>query len=211
MQRSFSLEESVTFRSGALGLEGRLGVPEAARHAAVVCHPHPQYSGDMDNTVVVAAAWELRRKGVATLRFNFRGVGASEGDYGGGVGEAEDARAAVEFLRRRLPEAAIALGGYSFGAMVALVAGHDRPEVERLFTIALPATMFDAQPVLGSTKRKLFLLGDRDSFCPFAALETLVGQLAGDNALVRLAGADHFLLGFEERVGEEIARFVVAP
>lgn len=210
MQRRFS-EDAVTIRSGRLALEARLGAVEGARRAAVVCHPHPQYGGDMDSAVVVAVAAELRRQGVATLRFNFRGVGGSEGSYGGGSGEAEDARAAIAELRRRLPQAAIALGGYSFGAIVALLAGHDRSDVDRLFAVALPATMFDPRPVLASTKPKLFVLGDADSYCPVAALEALVAKLGGDNAIVRLTGADHFLFGFEQHVGEEVARFVAAP
>jgi alpha/beta superfamily hydrolase len=91
--------EPVRFPSGALWLEGRLSIPAGATRAAVVCHPHPQYGGDMDNSVVVATAAALGRRGIATLRFNFRGVGQSEGSYGEGVAELGDARAAVERLR----------------------------------------------------------------------------------------------------------------
>jgi uncharacterized protein len=208
MQRSLSEEEVVTFCSGKLRLEGRIAAAEESRFGAAICHPHPQYGGDMENSVVATCASALRAEGVATLRFNFRGVGASEGSYGGGSAEIEDALAAVSLLRERAPRAELSLGGYSFGAMVALLAGHGHPDVDRLFAIALPATMFDAEPILASGKPKLFLLGDRDSFCPFARLEQLVGRLAGPCSLVRLEDADHFLFGFEERVGAEVARFV---
>jgi alpha/beta superfamily hydrolase len=149
----------------------------------------------------------LAARGVATLRFNFRGVGESEGRYSGTL-EIEDARAAVALLRERLPGAPVALGGYSFGAMVALAAGHDHPDVDRLFAIALPVTMFDASAILPSTKPKLFVTGDRDPYCPYAALESLVASLAGDNRLVPLAGADHFLAGYGEALGDTVAGFV---
>jgi len=201
-------EETLRFAAGGLSLEGRVALPPSARRAAVVCHPHPQYGGDMDNSVVVGATRALQDAGVATLRFNFRGVGASEGSYSGGLAEAEDARAAVTCLREHLPSGAISLGGYSFGAMVALLAGHDHAEVDRLFAIALPATMFDTGPIEQSTKPKLLLLGDRDQYCPVPAMEALVARLAGENSLVRIEGADHFLFGVEERVGAEVARFV---
>ncbi|HSD11464.1 MAG TPA: alpha/beta fold hydrolase [Candidatus Binatia bacterium] len=200
-------EEPIQFRSGALSLEGRLWIPAAATHAAIVCHPHPQYGGDMDNSIVAATTAALRRRGLATLRFNFRGVGRSEGRYDEGRGEVDDARAAVELLRDELRNAAIALGGYSFGAMIALLGGHDHSEVDRLFAIALPVSMFDVSPIAGSSKPKVFLLGDRDPYCPFAALEAAVSRLAGENVLRSLDGADHFLFGFEDEVGEAVARF----
>src|SRR5437867_1445072 len=200
-------EQRVRFPSGAASLDGRLSIPAAASRAAVVCHPHPQYGGEMDNSIVVATAGALCRRGVATLRFNFRGVGRSEGRYGEGRGELQDARAAVDRLRDELPNTPIALGGYSFGAMVALLAGHGHAEVDRLFAIALPVSMFDVSPIAGSAKPKLFLAGDRDPYCPYAALEEVVSGLAGENVLHRLGGADHFLFGFEEEVGEAVSRF----
>jgi alpha/beta superfamily hydrolase len=207
MQRSTS-EEPVRIRSGSLSLEGRIALPPAATRAAVVCHPHPQYGGDMDNGVVIDTVGTLAARGVATLRFNFRGVGESGGSYSGTLAEVEDARAAAALLRERLPGAPLALGGYSFGAIVALAAGHDHPDVDRLFAIALPATMFDTSAIIPSTKPKLFVIGDRDPYCPYAALESLVASLAGDNRLVKLAGADHFLAGYGDSVGDSVAEFV---
>jgi alpha/beta superfamily hydrolase len=205
MQRT--TEEAVRFACGALTLEGRAVLAPGAPRAAIVCHPHPQYGGDMDNSVVTAAVRGLAERGFATLRFNFRGVGGSEGSYDGGRGEIDDARAAVAWLRERAPQATICLGGYSFGSIVALLAGSDSIEVDRLFAIALPVSMFDAAAIVSSPKAKLFVAGDRDPFCPWAGLETLVERLAGDNQLLRLAGADHFLFGHEEKVAEALTRF----
>jgi alpha/beta superfamily hydrolase len=201
-------EESVRFASGALTLEGRAVLPPDAVRAAIVCHPHPQYGGDMDNSVVTAVVRTLAERGVATLRFNFRGVGGSEGGYAGGPGETDDARAAVAWLRERSPQATIDLGGYSFGSIVALLAGHDAEAVERLFAIALPVSMFDSAPIVGSGKAKLFVAGDRDPYCPWPALEKTVERCSGENQLTRIAGADHFFFGDEERVAEAVARFV---
>src|SRR5439155_21102504 len=84
---------------------------------------------------------------------------------------------------------------------------HGHAEVDRLFAIALPVSMFDVSPIAGSAKPKLFLAGDRDPYCPYTALEAVVSGLAGENVLHRLGGADHFLSGFEEEVGEAVSRF----
>src|ERR1700720_4593000 len=115
-------ENQVTFRLGALSLEGLLAAGGGDSPAAVVCHPHPSYGGSMLNNVVeaiLAAMWQL---GYATLRFNFRGVGGSEGEHDGGRGEAEDAAAAMAFLLSQpgVRKTGAVMAGYSFGAMVAV-------------------------------------------------------------------------------------------
>ncbi len=162
----------------------------------------------MDSSVVVATAAALARDGVATLRFNFRGVGASEGESRADSSEIEDARAALAALRTHAPGVPIALGGYSFGSMIAMLAGHDDPAVDRLFAIALPVPMFDPSPIVASAKPKLFVSGDRDSYCPVPKLQALVAALAGENRVVTLDGADHFLFGHEERVARAVAEFL---
>ncbi len=88
----------VTFRCDALEIEGELTLPSRGTAGAVICHPHPQYGGDMDNPIILTVTRALQQAGFSTLRFNFRGVGGSDGSYGGGVGEADDARAAVRYL-----------------------------------------------------------------------------------------------------------------
>src|ERR1700753_2890717 len=94
-----------------------LGHPDA-RFAALVCHPHPLFGGTMHNKVVYRIARGMRRSGAVVLRFNFRGVGASEGAHAGGAGEIEDAGAALAFLRARYPGLPYSLAGFSFGARV---------------------------------------------------------------------------------------------
>ncbi len=111
------------FLDGPAGkLEGLLEEPEhqAPVEAAVVCHPHPQFGGTMHNKVVYRLARGLRKAGCVVLRFNFRGVNLSEGEYADGIGETEDARVALHDLRQRYRELPILAAGFSFGSRVAL-------------------------------------------------------------------------------------------
>src|SRR5438093_5275897 len=116
---------AVSIESKGPKLEALLHFPEQMlAPGVVVCHPHPMYGGDMHNNVVDAVCETAVTEGIAALRFNFRGIGASEGRYDNGVGEQDDVRAALAYLRE-LPEvdsARVALAGYSFGAAVALQA-----------------------------------------------------------------------------------------
>jgi alpha/beta superfamily hydrolase len=165
----------------------------------------------MDNQVVTDLAAHAQHAGVATLRFNFRGTGGSTGSYANGVGEADDARAAVAVLREACQRAHVALAGYSFGALVALMAGQDHADVDRLIAIAPPLTMFDMTFLRSCLKPKLFLLGDRDQYCPYSALEQLNGTLAGTNVLRRLPGEDHVLAGAGDAIGRAVVEFLESP
>src|SRR5436190_23830623 len=124
-------------------LEGILREAPSAVAAAVVCHPHPRGGGTMNNNVVYRAAKALVAGGVSALRFNFRGVGASTGAYADGVGEEEDVRAAIDFLRGHAPGLPIWITGVSFGARVGLKVGAHDDDVAKLFGIGLALRMFD--------------------------------------------------------------------
>src|SRR5438132_6608511 len=110
--------ESLRVEGPAGKLECLVEEPEdrEPREAFLVCHPHPQGGGTMHNKVVYRMARGLRRAGAVVLRFNYRGVNLSEGKYDQGIGEMEDARAALEYLRSRYPDLPFSLGGFSFGA-----------------------------------------------------------------------------------------------
>src|SRR5690606_755555 len=119
----------IAFTSEGLSLEGILHQPVSAPFpAAAVCHPHPLYGGDMNNYVVVAVCQALADAGIASLRFNYRGVGDSEGEYGDGLGERTDAAAALAYLRQlaQADQDRMGIVGYSFGATVALAAADER-------------------------------------------------------------------------------------
>src|SRR5205823_9505021 len=128
---------AVDFQSDGLRLEGALRPRPYARLAAVVLHPHPLYGGDMDNHVVTSLCAALNTLGVTTLRFNFRGAGASEGAHDNGRGEVDDALAAVSFVRDASPGIPLVLVGYSFGAMVA-ASSATRANVAALVLVSPP-------------------------------------------------------------------------
>ena len=140
-------EESVNIPSGQLKLEGLIAKPTgvASARGAVVCHPHPLYGGSMHNNVVEAILAALWKRDFATLRFNFRGVGASEGEHSGGLGEADDAKAALQFLLSQAGVAkdAAVMAGYSFGAAIAMRVGAELENVATIAAVALPVGMSD--------------------------------------------------------------------
>ncbi len=197
-------EERVTFKSGELTLEGMLARPDGPgpHRAAVVCHPHPLYGGSMYNNVVDAAIEALHARGFATLRFNFRGVGQSEGEFDNGHGEADDAAAAIRFLTAQsgVRRDSAVLAGYSFGAMVAVRAARSTPEVGAIVAIALPIGMVEPA-VLASIRKPIVLLaGDHDSYCPTKHLTALAERLGTLAQLKLIAEADHFFSGHEEEI-----------
>jgi uncharacterized protein len=193
-------ESRITFPCGDLKLEGLLTLPEGgAPGAAVVCHPHPMYGGSMHNNVVEAVLEALWRRQFATLRFNFRGVGDSEGEYDGGEGELDDVREAVAFLAGKAGVKSVVLAGYSFGASVSLRVGLTDPAVDRLVLVALPVAGMTG-PSDSTSKPVLLVSGDRDSYSPLEPLRTLAGRLGSRARLEILAGADHFFGGYEARL-----------
>jgi uncharacterized protein len=200
-------EIQVSFRSGDLTLEGLLANPGGNAPAAVVCHPHPMYGGSMYNNVVdamLAAMWQL---GYATLRFNFRGVGASEGEHDGGPGEVDDAVAAIAFVLAQpgVRKEGTVMSGYSFGAMVAVSAGYERAEIARIVAVALPLAMADARIPDKASKPVLLVSGDRDSYSPVAGLRALKAKIGDAARLEIIAGADHFFGGSEAELSRVLA------
>ena len=197
-------ESRITFPCGDLQLEGLLRLPEGeAPGAAVVCHPHPRYGGSMYNNVVEAVLEAFWRRQFATLRFNFRGVGDSEGQYDDGEGELDDVREAIAFVAGKAAVKSVTLAGYSFGASVSLRAGLTDPAVNGLVLVALPLALMSG-PSDSTSKPVLLVSGDRDSYSPVEPLQTLAGKLGSRARLEVLAGADHFFGGCEARLSELI-------
>lgn len=183
------------------------GGAEAARppRAAIVLgHPHPLYGGSMHTKVLFQAAKAFCRLGVAVLRFNFRGVGTSEGTFDNGLGEVEDYWAAVEFMARRYPDVDLWAGGVSFGAWVAMTAGANDDRVKRLIGLAPPVGLYDFSLVARSTKPKFFVNGELDEVCPIKALREFYGHAEEPKELVVIEGADHLFEGHVTEVTEAI-------
>ena len=189
--------EAFDFAGPAGRLEGILMNPERTPvAAAVVCHAHPLHGGMMHFKVVFRAAKALQAAGLAVLRFNFRGVGRSEGHHDHGRGEQGDARAALAELRRRVPGVPLVLGGFSFGSAVALRAGRVDESVEAVLALGYPASMFtDHAHLDGGGRPRLFVQGEHDRFGTGETLRSLVEPLPGPRELVVVPGADHFFGG----------------
>jgi alpha/beta superfamily hydrolase len=164
--------------------------------AAVVCHAHPLHGGLMHFKAVFRAAKALQSAGLAALRFNFRGVGRSEGVHDDGEGEQQDAQAALAELERRFPGLPLVMGGFSFGAVVALRVAARDPRVGAVFALGFPLARFgDAATLQAPAQPRLFVQGEQDPFGAGEALRALVEPLPGPRELVVVPGANHFFDG----------------
>jgi hypothetical protein len=208
-------EEPVTIPGldGGPSLEGMLRAPAGARRAVLLCHPHPLYGGTMHSAVVLAIAKVLADKApdeAASLRFNFRGVGRSEGRYDEGRGETDDARAALRFLKARAPGARITVCGYSFGTWVGLRAAAIDGGVERVALVAPAVRVFEFVEADGAafSGRLSIFVGDQDEFCGVDEAKELARSLGA--SLQVLEGSDHFFLKSRRKLAEAVVP-VIAP
>ena len=202
------MEEALTIRvPDGPALEARLAPLANPKGGFVVCHPHPLYGGDLDNPVVIRAAEVAQAAGYATLRFNFRGAGTSEGVHDKGRGEQEDVRAAMAALATHLPAGSwVGVMGYSFGA--AMAARATRPSVPEapLGLIAPPLGMYDFDFLQTSPGRMLLVAGTADAYCPVEALHRLAAITSAEERIVE--GADHFFFGKLYPLGEVIGAWL---
>jgi alpha/beta superfamily hydrolase len=197
--------DAFTFRGPAGLLEGLWkDSPAPRRGTAVVAHPHPLHGGTLHNKVVYRAAQALSDAGWATLRFNFRGVGLSQGRHDAGRGETADFRAALEEAQRRggLP---LLAAGFSFGSAVVLRASAEDTRVVARIAIGLPLATESARDLPHVAPPILYVTGERDSFGPPELLERFVGD---SGQIVIVPGADHFFEGQLPRLQEAISAFL---
>jgi alpha/beta superfamily hydrolase len=200
-------------KSEAAAVPGPAGCLEAAidsvdatpRAIAVVCHPHPLQQGTMQNKVVTTVARAFAQLGAHALRFNFRGVGASEGRYADGVGERADALAAIAWSRDRWPGLDLYLGGFSFGAAIALAVAAEA-RASGLVTIAPPLDRLPAGFVPPGCPW-LLIHGVADDVVPFAATEARLATFGVRPQVVAMKEAGHFFHGRLLEVGEAITSF----
>jgi alpha/beta superfamily hydrolase len=186
--------ESHTIAGPAGKLEALLEEPEQEdpREAVLVCHPHPQHGGTMHNKVVYRIARGLRKSGAVVLRFNFRGVNLSEGEYAHGIGEVEDARAALAWLRERYPDLPYSLAGFSFGSRVALRLGCSDPGTRRIIAVGFPTRDKSFDYVQSCAKSKIFVHSTNDVHGPQDELNALFATLPEPKKLVWVQASDHF-------------------
>lgn len=184
------------------------GPGTAPETCALVCHPHPLFGGTMHTKAVYRAAKAVMLEGIPALRFNFRGVGQSQGVYDRGEGEQEDARAALDFLVSRYPGAQVLMMGFSFGSAVALRVGAADRRVFALGGMGLPVKSYDYNYLETSPKPKLFVEGTEDEYGPRALVEQLIARFAPPKRLVWVEGADHFFTGKLDEYQQAIRTFV---
>jgi alpha/beta superfamily hydrolase len=186
--------------------EDGVGSSGSPRFCAVVCHPHPLYGGTMHNKVVYRIARGLRRAGIVVLRFNFRGVGASEGEHANSIGEVDDARAALDWLRQRYPGLDYALAGFSFGSRVIMRLGCGLDGASFLLAAGFPTEPDGVEHLASCRVPKIFIQSTHDQYGPRASLEAAYAAFAEPKQLFWVEAQDHFFRGgldeLEERVRE---------
>ena len=205
-------ETRVTFRSGPLLLEGARSQPVGTGPfpAVVVCHPHPSFGGSMENNVVRAICEGLYERSIMTLRFNFRGVGKSEGNFGHGIGEQDDVRAAISFLVGRKQSASSRMGfvGYSAGAVFGLPIAIGDAMVRSMAAISPPLGMMDLDALKTSRKPKMLVLGSKDDYTLENELTELCRSCAEPKECTVIQGADHFWQGYEHDLADRVSEFM---
>lgn len=170
---------------------------------AIICHPHPLHGGTMLNKVVHYLARSCRELGLASLRFNYRGVGKSEGSYGEGIGESEDLLAIIDWMTQRYPGTPLWLAGFSFGCYVALRAASQR-HIEQLITIAPAVNRLDFNDLPIPNCPWLLVHGEEDEVVPFADVVKWVNGLSNPPETVYLDGVGHFFHGQLPRLQQNL-------
>ena len=202
------ISRHVIFPCGEIQLEGVLLLPETKGPFPVViaCHPHPLYGGDMDNGVLLAVCAALGEKAIASLRFNFRGVGSSGGCYDEGRGEQDDAAAALDYVStlKEIDSRKIGLAGYSFGGMVADAVAMKDKRVKQLALISPVLEAAGWAQLKEYSQPKLILIGDEDTTIVFRPFQKYFGDL---RQYQLIAGADHYWSVYEEQISNKIACF----
>jgi alpha/beta superfamily hydrolase len=205
--------EACTIPGPAGILEALLEEPEdgSPAEACLICHPHPAHGGTMHNKVVYRMAKGLRRSGRVVLRFNFRGVGSSAGVYDHMVGELEDARAALAWLRDRYPGLPYSLAGFSFGSRIIMRLGCATAGAERLIGAGFPTWREDNTYLTRCTVPKFFVQSTVDEFGPRLDLEALFETMAAPKELRFIEAQDHFFAGALEQLEELLATCPTGP
>ena len=172
-------------------LEGLFRDIESPAGVAVICHPHPLFGGTLHNKVVFRTARGLERANIATIRFNFRGAGASQGQHDGGEGERRDFEAALDWIIGRHPGVKVFAGGFSFGSWVASRVACERSDVDAIFLIGAPTNKYDLRYLKSCPKPMLFVHGSEDEHGDAAKVEELAEASRNSESII-VSGADHF-------------------
>ena len=199
-------EERVFIQAGEVKIEGLVDNAPGEK-AVIVTHPHPLYGGDMSNNVVETVVQAYRQKGYTTFRFNFRGVGQSEGNYDEGIGEQEDVLAGLSYLDG-LGKSSIDLAGYSFGAWVNALGLKGFDHAKRMIMVSPPVNFIDFSFLGYNARIQLVIAGSEDDIAPPGMIK---GMLQAWNPEVHfniIQGADHFYGGKTDEIQKIIRDFL---
>lgn len=205
----------VTFIGPSGRLEGRYQAqPDPSAPVALVLHPHPQFGGNMNHKIVYETFYTFQKRGFSVLRFNFRGVGRSQGTFDNGIGELSDAAAALDWLQQTNPNAPFCwIAGFSFGAWISMQLLMRRPEIAGFISIAPPANMYDFSFLAPCPSSGLLVHGTSDRVVPEVDVDKLNERLASQKGIivdhVKIPGANHFFEGKLEELLGSIDDYIV--
>lgn len=215
MKNALPQEESIILQGPAGKLEAKVFgffdvsnlSSDSPKTIGIVCHPHPLYQGTMENKVVTTIIRAFQNLGLTTIRFNFRGVGKSEGSYGEGVGEIEDLKAVIEWVRQRHPRANIYLAGFSFGSYISVKVAVDFAQIypiTALLSVAPAIRLFDFLKLSQPSCPWIIIQGDQDELVAVEEVKSWFKSLQEKRSLdlqssslelIILPGASHFFHG----------------
>ena len=195
-------------------LEGRFQPATRSRApVAMILHPHPQAGGTMNERITQNLYKTFANRGFATLRFNFRGVGRSQGSFDNGIGELSDAAAALDWVQSIHPEASTTwIAGNSFGSLIGMQLMMRRPEIRGFISIAPPANLYDFSFLAPCPSSGLIVHGEKDAVVPPKDVNTLVEKLKTQKGIVIdqqiIPGANHFFDGKLEPLMESVTGYL---
>lgn len=204
----------IMFTGPAGRLEGRFHASKTkSAPIAIILHPHPQFGGTMNNQIVYQLYYAFAERGFSALRFNFRGVGRSQGAFDHGAGELSDAAAALDWAQAINPEAKSCwIAGVSFGAWIGMQLLMRRPEIEGFISVAPPANRFDFTFLAPCPSSGLFVHGDQDRVAPLKEVMPLIEKLKTQRGIaiehIVIPGANHFFEGRVDELGGEVGGYL---
>ena len=200
------------YSTGKIMLDGVVSAPEdsAKVPSVVLCHPHPMLGGDMNNVIVSTIAFEVSQRGMGSLRFDFRGVGQSEGEFTDAEGVSEDVKHALSFTRNftGVDDKRVGIVGYSFGAAAMLHNLKYTKGAKSLVFIAPPVGAVQRSSIRDDKRAKLFIVGSEDRVVPSLDLQRELDNFKHPAQFTEIAGADHRLTDHESTVAERVAEFL---
>jgi len=206
----------VIFTGPAGRIEGRYHpAPQKNAPIAIILHPHPQFGGTMNHQIIYQLYYAFVHRGFAAIRFNFRGVGRSQGNFDHGTGELSDAASALDWAQSINPEARSCwIAGFSFGAWIGMQLLMRRPEIEGFISIAPPANLYDFSFLAPCPSSGLILQGDKDDIVPHDPVQKLAERLSRQRDILIdyrvIRGANHFYTDKLDKLAQHVDDYVTS-